>query len=148
MQSHLNIIKSKILFPDYGCGINEIFQIETFIQDYCITLIDGNSRYKYYYKGPKKDKFIYILFSHSHYNVITNLATYLDISYYCNRHKDFICVKSLFVKLVIIKFLLIMFVSIKCFVKNVMKLYQLLIFVTSNLKKKKNEELFNGFIFF
>jgi hypothetical protein len=34
--------------------------------------------------GPKKDKFIYILFFHSHYNVITNMATYLDISYYCN----------------------------------------------------------------
>jgi hypothetical protein len=57
MQSHLNIIKSKILFPDYGCGIKEIFQIETFIQDYCITLIDGNSRYKYYYNFYLNGKF-------------------------------------------------------------------------------------------
>jgi hypothetical protein len=84
MTSHLNIIKNKIKFPNGGCGIKEIFQIETYLEDYCITLIDGSSLNKYYYKGPKKEKFIYICFTNSHYNVITNMATYLTVDRYCN----------------------------------------------------------------
>ncbi len=56
MASHVKTIKSKLNLPEHGCGIQEIVQIEAFVEDYCITLIDGYSLSKFFYKGPKKDK--------------------------------------------------------------------------------------------
>ena len=84
MKTHLRLIRSKLNLPEDGCGIPEIMKIEAFFEDYCITLIDGHSKSKYYYKGPPKERFIYILYTRSHYNVIKSMPAYLDTSYYCN----------------------------------------------------------------
>ena len=84
MASHIKIIRSKLKLPEEGCGIKEVFQIEAFLEDYCITLIDGNCNTKFFYKGGKKDKYLYIMYTPSHYNVITSMPPYIDQSYYCN----------------------------------------------------------------
>jgi hypothetical protein len=84
MASHVKIIKKHLNLPETGCGLTEIFQIEAFLEDYCITLIDGHCLSKFYYKGPKKDKYLYILYSRSHYNVILSMKSYIEQPYYCD----------------------------------------------------------------
>ena len=84
MKTHLRLIQNKLKLPEDGCGIEEIEQIERFLENYCITRIAGNSNEKYYYKGPLKESFIYILYTNSHYNVIRSMPAYLDRGYYCN----------------------------------------------------------------
>ena len=72
--------------PDDGCGIEELKQIEIFIEEYCITVIDGSAikSNSFLYRGPKNKKFIYLLYLNGHYSVITSMKAFLDRSYYCN----------------------------------------------------------------
>jgi hypothetical protein len=84
MATHIKIIRQKLKLPEHGCGIREVFQIESFLEDYCITLIDGNCSNKFFYKGGKKDKYLYIMYTNSHYNVITSMPAYIGQAYYCD----------------------------------------------------------------
>jgi hypothetical protein len=79
-------ICKKVYFPSSGCGIPEIKNLEMYLKDYCITIIDADSpkESKYIYRGLVNKHFIYILLTESHYNVITSMCAYLNRSYYCN----------------------------------------------------------------
>ena len=82
----IKLFKETLNLPDDGCGINEVQQIEAFIENYCITIIDGTTKKSnnFLYKGPKNKKFIYfyLLYTNSHFNVIT--PAFNGTSYYCN----------------------------------------------------------------
>jgi len=86
IQKDIEYFKNNLNLPSDGCGISEVQQIEAFIENYCITIIDGSKQKSrhFLYKGPKNKKFIYILYTNSHYNVITSMPAFLGRSYYCN----------------------------------------------------------------
>jgi len=82
----IEYFKNTLNLPNDGCGIAEVQQIEAFIENYCITIIDGTTikSNKFLYKGPKNKKFLYLLYTNSHFNVITSMPAFLGTSYYCN----------------------------------------------------------------
>ncbi|CAF0964145.1 unnamed protein product [Brachionus calyciflorus] len=60
--------------------------IENYLKNYQITVIscDGKLDKMPIYIGEPKDKFIYISYTGSHYNVITSMKSFYNRSYYCN----------------------------------------------------------------
>jgi hypothetical protein len=79
-------ICKKVNFPSTGCGIPEIKNLEMYLKDYCITIIDSDSPKdsKYIYRGVNNKYYLYLLLTKSHYNVITSMCAYLKRSYFCN----------------------------------------------------------------
>ena len=86
IQMDIENIRKAINLPDTGCGIQELQQIEAFLEDYCITVLDGNApkSCKYIYKGSKNKKFINICYTETHYNVINSMPAFMNVVYYCN----------------------------------------------------------------
>ncbi|CAF1064249.1 unnamed protein product [Brachionus calyciflorus] len=79
-------IPTDLNLPDTSYGIEEIKKIENYLKDYQITIIncDGKLDKHPIYIGDPKNKFIYLLFTGSHYNVITSMKAFYKRSYYCD----------------------------------------------------------------
>ena len=86
IESDVRYFKKTLNLPNDGCGLGEVKQIEAYIENYCISIIDGTTHKSsnFLYKGLKNKKFIYLLYTNSHYNVISSMPAFLERSYYCN----------------------------------------------------------------
>jgi len=86
-ESIVNKIANELRFDlSQKLTINEIIRIEMYLQDYQITVIDSNGKLNKtpIYVGPINKKFLYISLENSHFNVITSMKAYLNVSYYCD----------------------------------------------------------------
>jgi hypothetical protein len=88
--SKVKIICKKLNLQNKPSGINEIRQIEFYLNKYSINIIDGRAGAceEYIYKGVttgiNNKNYIYIVITDSHYNVIPSMLDFFDKSYYCN----------------------------------------------------------------
>ena len=85
----LNRMVEKIIkelkIEDKPLGLEELKMIEMYLQDYQITLINGDGKLekKPIYVGPLNKKFIYICYTESHYKVITSMKAFYNRQYFC-----------------------------------------------------------------
>ncbi len=78
----------KCKIADNACGIPEFKKMEIYFKDYQITIIDGNGKFSQpIFVGNKNNKFIYISYTGSHYNVIKSISRFYRSSYYCHHCK-------------------------------------------------------------
>ncbi|CAF1086399.1 unnamed protein product [Brachionus calyciflorus] len=82
----LTRIVKELYLPNAPCGIEEIKRIETYLCNYQITIInsDGKIDNKPIYIGPQNNKYIYLCYTGTYYNVITSKKQFYNRSYYCD----------------------------------------------------------------
>ena len=86
LNNQVEYLRTKIFFPETGCGIPELKKIEQYFKEYCITLFDGNKP-KYsdsIYRGLVNSHFNYLILTKTHYNVINSMPAHLGRVYYCD----------------------------------------------------------------
>ena len=91
LNNQVKVIKSKLNLKNKSCGIEELKRIEMFLKFYSITLIDGRDgsfANKILYSGVPNKKFIYILYTESHYDLIPNIKSFLKKPKYCHYCKE------------------------------------------------------------
>jgi hypothetical protein len=88
MNKEMRIICKKLNLANKPMGIPEIIQIERYLKNYSINVIDGRkgkmSEDMFLYTGPFNKYFIYILYTESHFNHLGEMTTFLVTSYFCN----------------------------------------------------------------
>ena len=86
LKHQAEIILKALKFKNKPMGINQIREIEIFLKYYSIAVLDGKNgiRNTYLDKGLQNKYYLYICLTNSHYNVIPNMATFYNCSYFCN----------------------------------------------------------------
>jgi hypothetical protein len=94
---------NKCSIPNVACGIPEFKKLEIYFRDYQIMVIENCGKLtEPIFIGNKNDKYIYLSFTGTHYNVIKSIARFYRSSYYCHHckkaynninghHCDFLC---------------------------------------------------------
>lgn len=79
-------IARKLKINNAPCGIDEVKKLEVYFKDYSITLIDSrpHSSNTPLYSGIRRNKYLYLAYTGTHYNVIKSMKVYTKRSYYCN----------------------------------------------------------------
>ena len=60
-------------------------KIQTFFPDLQINVVDAVMKHNFIYRGPFRDKRVYIEYINNHYNAITNIRGYMSAKYYCEK---------------------------------------------------------------
>jgi hypothetical protein len=77
----------KLNIPNEPVGIQEIIRIERYLKEYQITLYDGRAGFfnkKIIHSGPLNKYFLYIVYTKTHYNVLTSMLQFFDCNLFCD----------------------------------------------------------------
>ena len=84
----LAAVKSCRIKDDRACGLQDLIALEGYFKEYQIMLIDKTYRLTnnpiYLNQSEKFNKYLYLLHTDDHYNVLDSMASFLNKSYYCD----------------------------------------------------------------
>ena len=66
-----------------ACGVEEIKRFQTVLPDYQLVIVSAAHYNSIIYKGPDRDKPIYLYLNNQHYDLIISMPGLLGKSYYC-----------------------------------------------------------------
>ena len=69
--------------PEGLCGISEVNKFQNVIDNYQIIVLSAKHFNAIVYKGPRREKQIYLYHSENHFDFITSVSSFLGRSYWC-----------------------------------------------------------------
>ena len=81
-------LHQKANVPEGLCGLPEIAKFQAVIVDYQIVVLSAEHFNAIIYKGPKREKQIYLYLHENHFDIITSVSAFLGKGYWCLECKE------------------------------------------------------------
>ena len=77
------------------CGLEDVKSFQAVLPDYQVNVVTFNPNDLYLFRGPQREKRLYLLYHDKHFDVVTSLPGLLDCAYFCEvcgkGYQDFDC---------------------------------------------------------